>query len=280
MDGDAMSEGLIDSFNKWRDKRARKKAVYVAIASRNPETTDAALARLNRDELSKEDPANMLQSAIDEQNLHVFSSVLAFIGDPNVAISINVGSSRYPDMKDFPLLSYAITQARTHDIALALASDRRTAVSDDIMQAAKEHGMQDVAAVLAGRVADLRRQQADRLDHEATELDKAAAQGPVAATPAPEAKPANGNEDTWALMSPTSVAHVTSSPVIGRKLTEIFNFDNKERVIISENLKTGTESTAPAEKFENLSADTVRRAEEKLKALNAEAAGVKRTFSL
>jgi hypothetical protein len=269
---------LVDKWRNWRDVSKRKKAASEAIGSRNPETAKAAFANLKPEEISSDEKARYLRDAIDEQNVAVFKEVLRFVDDPNLEIGIDKGG-RYVEMHYYSPLAYALSEARTHDISLTLAGDPRVAVKDEDLETAKNQGMTDVAAVLTHRVADVRRHEADLRLQEAAHLDQEAAAKPADA-PAPAAKPANQNEDVWALMSETSVAHMTSSPVVGRKLTEIFKFDDKERVTVSENLKTGAESPPTTEKFENLSADTVRRAEEKLKALNAEAAGTKRTFSL
>lgn len=268
-----MSDGLLDKWRAWRDLKARRQAAYDAISERNPEAVAAALSKLRKDELKEDDPGELMKSAIGEQNLQSFKELLAFLGTPKVTIKIEVGDGRYSHTETYSPLSYAVEVVHTHDIAMLLANDPRVWVSDEVLAAAKEHGMQDVAKTLAGRIADQRRSEAERLDAEA---GKTPAAPPANAAPAEPAKPAP--DDTWALMSDTSVAHVVSSPAIGRKLTTVFNFEDRERVIITENLATGKETVGLAEKFDAISADAVKHAEEKLKTLTAEAP--KRTFTL
>lgn len=273
---------LIDKWRNWRDLCARKNAVTEALSSRNPGTVKTALANIKPEEIKPEEKTGYMRRAIDEQSLECFKQVLIFADDPNMQIEVNEGSDRYPDRHNYSLLTYALKCARTHDISLTLAGDPRVIVRDDDLELAKAGGMQDVAAVLAGRVADMRRHEADLRLQEAAHLDQEA-HAPVPATeaPAPSEAPAPAattEGETWALMSETSVAHVTASPLIGRKLTAIFNFADKERVIITENLKTGAETIGAAEKFDSLSPDTIQRAADRLKALSSE--GQKRTFSL
>ena len=104
---------------------------------------------------------------------------------------------------------------------------------------------------------------------------------PAAAPPAP-ARPAEAAGDSWVLLGGDTVAHVNVYPPISRKLTEIFNFSNRERTVITENLKTGTEAMTPPEKFETLAEDAVARAEEQLKALGGAVPdkGQKKAFNL
>ncbi len=77
----------------------------------------------------------------------------------------------------------------------------------------------------------------------------------IVAAPAAAAPPANENKpvieqgEKWVLMSATTVAKTGSYPALGRKLTEIFNFETLERMTISENLKSGAESLGNAEPF-------------------------------
>jgi hypothetical protein len=95
--------------------------------------------------------------------------------------------------------------------------------------------------------------------------EPAAAESPAQA-PAP-VRAAEVAGESWLLLSPDTLAHVSVYPPIGRKLTEIFNFATAERTVISENLKTGAETTTSPEKFETLGEDILQRAGERLKAL-------------
>ncbi|MEZ0262981.1 MAG: ankyrin repeat domain-containing protein [Alphaproteobacteria bacterium] len=67
--------------------------------------------------------------------------------------------------------------------------------------------------------------------------------------------------EEWVPMGDASVARVATHPALGRKITEIFNFESRERLIITENLKTGAETLGQPEKFESLSEAVISRAE-------------------
>jgi ankyrin repeat protein len=102
------------------------------------------------------------------------------------------------------------------------------------------------------------------------------------ATATPATAAPSASTDGWELMGSARVAHVGSYAGMGRKITEIFNFESRERIIITENLKTGAETMTQPEKFEALGEDTVARAEERLKALGGAVPdkGPKRAFNL
>lgn len=67
--------------------------------------------------------------------------------------------------------------------------------------------------------------------------------------------------EEWVPMGDASVARVATHPALGRKITEIFNFESRERLIITENLKTGAETLGQPEKFETLGEAVISRAE-------------------
>lgn len=85
---------------------------------------------------------------------------------------------------------------------------------------------------------------------EETEKEKQA-QDATPLTAGVNAIPANEGEE-WVKLGDHQVARVGVYPVLGRKLTEIFNFESRGLLVISENLKTGAESVTPLEKFEDL----------------------------
>lgn len=64
----------------------------------------------------------------------------------------------------------------------------------------------------------------------------------------------------WAIIDEKSVAHITVTPVLNRKLTEIFNFETRERIVISENLSTHAESIAQPASFDSLSKNLIENA--------------------
>lgn len=67
--------------------------------------------------------------------------------------------------------------------------------------------------------------------------------------------------EEWVPMGDASVARVATHPALGRKITEVFNFESRERLIITENLKTGAETLGQPEKFETLGDTVIARAE-------------------
>lgn len=274
--------GLLEKWRNWRELSARKSEVIDAIQSRNPEAVKTTLSNLQPEEVTSDEKSDYLRRAIDEQNVLSFKEVLRFVDDPNLEIGIDKGG-RYVEMHYYSPLAYALGEAHTHDISLMLAGDPRVKVKEEYMETAKNSGMGDVVTVLTKRMADVHRHEADLRLQEAAHLDQEAAKpAPVTQAQDPVAPPPaaanNNNDDIWALIPGNSIAHVVSSPAIGRKLTNIFNFDDRERVIITENLTTGKETVGLAEKFDAISPDAVKRAEDKLKALTAEVP--KRTFTL
>ena len=286
-----MFDKLREKWRKQRENKARWNEAFTEIKSGSAESVKKVFDGWAQDKIFKlttDNKGDLLKAAIDRQDAAIFREVLICADDPNATITYSTYSNNTQYNHSYSPIYYAIEKKGTHDISLTLASNPRVTITDGLLESARNSGMQDVAAVLATRIAELRRQEAQQLDQEA-----AAANGTApAVTPAPAAPekiPANDKGDAaiaapnaptdeWALMSEKSVAHVTASPVIGRKLTEIFNFENRERVIISENLKTGAETIGAGEAFDKLSPDTVKRAEEKLRQLTAESA--KKTFNL
>lgn len=255
-----MFEQFLENRRKKREAKERREATYDAIKSGSEDTVKETLDAGRND-------VNLgwcLKLAIDRQDLKIFKAVMAAADDPNYKISYEVydGGDRRNYTYTYSPIEYALTVKSTHDISLWLAGNPRTNITGKLLDAARSNGMQDVAAVLAKRIADLRRQEAARLDMEAGEPTLAAAVTEASADD-------SNNGESWALMSKTSVAHVTASAAIGRKLTEIFNFESQERVQITENLKTGAESIGKPERFDALTEDTVARAAEMLKQLSS-----------
>lgn len=77
--------------------------------------------------------------------------------------------------------------------------------------------------------------------------------------------------EEWVMMGDTQVARVGLYPATGRRLTHIFNFESRERIIISENLKTGAENITQPEKFDTLEEAHVSAALEAYRKLGGEA---------
>jgi len=60
------------------------------------------------------------------------------------------------------------------------------------------------------------------------------------------------NIPAWSLFGAEALAHVETSLVRQHQLTEIFNFASRERLLISENLRTGAETVLPPTSFDDL----------------------------
>ncbi len=69
-----------------------------------------------------------------------------------------------------------------------------------------------------------------------------------------------GGTEQWVLMGEARLAYIGSWPGLGRKLTEIFNFESRERLTITENLKTGTESVTQPVSFDDIGDAAVAKA--------------------
>lgn len=267
---------------KWRKKRefdAKWKALIEAVSSGYPAAAKNALNALGADRLAAESQGHVMKAAIDRQDSAIFRQVLDWVSTPNVTIKYSTYDGNTTTHYSYAPLTYALEKARTHDISLLLANDPRTVVTGRDLDAAKSGGMKDVAAVLARRIAEQRRIEAGELEREAAKVDGGAVYDPKSSAPAgSEEESALAPGENWALMSKTSVAHVTTSEAIGRKLTEIFNFHSRERVIITENLVTGAETIGTAEPFDRISPETVQRAQKMLTQLSS--ATEKKSFSL
>lgn len=59
-------------------------------------------------------------------------------------------------------------------------------------------------------------------------------------------------DDAWTLSGNSRVVHTTMFPTLGRRLTEIFNFETRERVSIAENLALKIETMGPHESFDTI----------------------------
>lgn len=97
------------------------------------------------------------------------------------------------------------------------------------------------------------------------------AQGANALTATVNVVPAS-EEETWVRMGDHQVARVGVYPALGRRLTEIFNFESRERMVISENLKTGAENVTPPASFDALNEAALRKALDAFRALGGTAA--------
>jgi cytohesin len=68
----------------------------------------------------------------------------------------------------------------------------------------------------------------------------------------PAAADTSEDRETWLRIGNDKIAHIGIYPALERKLTDIFNFATRERLTISENLRTGVENTLPPQPFDML----------------------------
>lgn len=80
-----------------------------------------------------------------------------------------------------------------------------------------------------------------------------------------------GDAEIWVRMGAQKVARVGVYPALGRRLTEIFNFESRERLIISENLKTQAENLTPPQSFDEMPEPLLRKALEAFRAQGGQA---------
>ena len=105
-----------------------------------------------------------------------------------------------------------------------------------------------------------------------TQLDIATAKGAhlqkILETPVAKNEPAaaeavasaySGN-DRWLRTGEHQVTHIGDIPDINRRLTEIFNFETRERTVIHENTRSGVETTAAPESFDTITEAALRKA--------------------
>ena len=105
-----------------------------------------------------------------------------------------------------------------------------------------------------------------------TQLDIATAKGahlqkiletPVAKNEpaaAEAAAPAYSGNDRWLRTGEHQVTHIGDIPDINRRLTEIFNFETRERTVIHENTRSGVETTMSPENFDTIAEAALRKA--------------------
>jgi len=102
---------------------------------------------------------------------------------------------------------------------------------------------------------------------------------PVVLAPVEPPKPmpapaATGNDplfddESWKLAGKGKLIHINFYPELGRRMTEIFNFESRERTIISENLHLRTEAIN-GQSFDKLNEETLSKALEEFRKLGGQ----------
>lgn len=73
--------------------------------------------------------------------------------------------------------------------------------------------------------------------------------------------------DEWALMGAEKIVHTSVYPSMNRKLTDIFDLTNRERLLITTSLPDGHDSMTPPVSFDEISPAALKNAVEKFKQL-------------
>lgn len=71
---------------------------------------------------------------------------------------------------------------------------------------------------------------------------------------------ADDSGDSWAKSGAQRLTHIGLYPDINRRITEIFNFETRERTVIAENLKSGAETLTAPESFDDVAEEALRKA--------------------
>jgi hypothetical protein len=93
--------------------------------------------------------------------------------------------------------------------------------------------------------------------HEIERLLAAAATGE---RPQPPRFEPQKESETWVRMGEDGIARVGVYPALEKKLTHIFNFGTRERVIIADDLRTGAQSMTPPTGFDELPPAAIEKA--------------------
>ncbi|MCE9507910.1 MAG: ankyrin repeat domain-containing protein [Alphaproteobacteria bacterium] len=128
--------------------------------------------------------------------------------------------------------------------------EERDNSGDTPLNEAARRGHLEVVHFLIGRGADLSTQNKSG----STPLMAAARNGykEVIQLLQEAAEKAKQPRKEWVLMAEDAVAYVRTYPKMLRKITEIFNFESRERLMISENMRTRAESIASPTGFDDL----------------------------
>ncbi len=65
---------------------------------------------------------------------------------------------------------------------------------------------------------------------------------------------------SWKMIGDDKAAHISFYPEVQRKLTEIFNFNSRERIVISENMDSKMETVSTPESFDGLNEGVLQAA--------------------
>ncbi len=135
--------------------------------------------------------------------------------------------------------------------------DKRTALSY-----AQQFAMKDMIELLQGPLPAREILPIKKVDAPApgpvVEVKPVAAILPVAQPVVIDVPPGSTNDlEVWTRAGSHSIAHIMIMPALNKKLTELFNFESRERVTFSENLTTKAELMGPHQSFDTISEDAL-----------------------
>jgi ankyrin repeat protein len=153
-------------------------------------------------------------------------------------------------------LHLAVAQGHGAIVKLLLDKGARIDIKDDYGRTAHEAALGRGNGVIVDLIDPIAKQ--------------AIAKNTTALTASATALPEEDTE-VWVRMGAHQVARVGVYPALGRRLTEIFNFEARERLIISENLKTSAENVTPPSSFDKLAEGTLKKAFDAFRDLGGQA---------
>jgi ankyrin repeat protein len=142
-------------------------------------------------------------------------------------------------------LHLAINHGHANIVALLLANGARIDIENqndyDAPKAAQHRGNKEIMRLIDPLVKET------------------IAKSTTALTASADAMP-EGDKEEWVRLGMHQVARVGVYPALSRRLTEIFNFESRERMIICENLKTGAENVTPPASFDTTADAALKQA--------------------
>jgi len=94
--------------------------------------------------------------------------------------------------------------------------------------------------------------------------DAAISQKPLAPQPSQSPTQNEDTDESWLRVGAHSIAQVQTLAPLSRRITHLFNFQSRERMTISENLKTGAEVTLPPQSFDTIDRAAIETASHEL----------------
>jgi ankyrin repeat protein len=179
-------------------------------------------------ELSHE---RLLHMAALNGNLELAAELVALGRDINARDDEQMTALHYAAQKNNPdMVHFLLANGANKDIQ---DKHRRTAIA-----LAQQFALKENIELLQGVVTT-----AEPVKRKPVALSPAEKPKPL---PAPEpVKPGSDplfDEETWKLAGKSKLVHINFYPELGRRMTEIFNFESRERTVISENLNLRTEA--------------------------------------